>query len=81
MCARTVPGTNLKSLTLKAFREIAAIQEIPTLDCREADPEYLAFRRRCQWLRDDVRRKFGVPLNPRQLDNLLLRQWAGETAR
>ena len=34
--------------------------------------EYWGFVRRCQWLRDAIRDRFGLALTPRQLDSLLL---------
>ena len=65
------------SLASKAALSLTPpIQEIHTSGLRNADPEYLAFTHRCQWLRDQVLREFDMALTPRQLDNLLLRRSA-----
>jgi hypothetical protein len=50
-----------------------SIKSIPTIQCENADTEYLTFVRRCQWLTDDIARRFGEHLAPRQIDKILLR--------
>lgn len=50
-----------------------SIREIPMINAEEADTEYLALTRRCQWVRDDIYHRFGVELTPRQVDKILLR--------
>jgi hypothetical protein len=55
------------------IRITPSIKKIREIQCEERDPEYLAFVRRCQWLRDDVAQRFNVLLTPRQADKMLLR--------
>ena len=50
-----------------------SIRRIPTIQCENADAEYLTFVRRCQWLADDIAQRFGEHLAPRQIDKILLR--------
>jgi hypothetical protein len=45
---------------------------VSRLGAKSADSAYLSFYRRCLWLRDDLRSRFGVDLPPRKLDKLLL---------
>jgi hypothetical protein len=52
-----------------------SIKEIKKIEAEIADDEYLALVRRCQWLRDDIKKQFGKTLNPRELDKVLL--WFG----
>jgi hypothetical protein len=48
------------------------IKYIPVIEVDKADPEYLALVRRCQWLREDIKKQFGKTLSPRELDKVLL---------
>lgn len=50
-----------------------SIRTIARIQAKQADPEYLTFVRRCQWIRDDVAQRFNTLLTPRQLDKILLR--------
>lgn len=50
-----------------------SIRMIPRILADEADAEYLTLSRRCQWVRDDVSRRYNVTLTPRQVDKILLR--------
>lgn len=50
-----------------------SIRKIARIQAKQADHEYLTFVRRCQWIRDDVARRFNTLLTPRQLDKILLR--------
>ena len=47
-----------------------SIRKIARLQTEEADPKYLAFVRRSQWITDDVARRFKTPLTPRQVDKI-----------
>lgn len=51
------------------------IRKIPEIQVKQhdADNEYLMFVRRCQWIRDDVKRRFNKRLTPREVDKILLR--------
>lgn len=51
-----------------------SIRTIARIQAKQADPEYLTFVRRCQWIRDDVAQRFNTLLTPRQLDKMLLRR-------
>jgi hypothetical protein len=55
-----------------AMKATPSIRKIAEIQAEESDPEYLAFVRRCQWIRDDVKRCFDQSLTPRQLDTILL---------
>ena len=58
----------------KALAEVTpSIRKIPRIIAEEADSEYLALCRRCQWVCDDVSRRFGVFFTPRQVDRILLK--------
>lgn len=50
-----------------------SIRRIAKIESQEADNEYNALVRRCQWVRDDVSQRFKVLLTPRQVDKILLR--------
>lgn len=50
-----------------------SIQKIANIPARYADREYLALVRRCQWIRDDIEKRFDTLLTPRQVDKVLLR--------
>jgi hypothetical protein len=50
-----------------------SIRKIARIQAKEADHEYLTLVRRCQWIRDDVARRFNTLLTPRQVDKILLR--------
>jgi hypothetical protein len=52
------------------------IRYIPDIEVDKADDEYLTLVRRCQWLRDDIKKQFGKTLSPRELDKVLL--WISE---
>jgi hypothetical protein len=49
------------------------IGAIPNVQTAQADAEYLKQVRRCQWIADDVAKRFDMRLTPRQIDKLLLR--------
>ncbi len=58
------------SRALSAIRAVA-----PALRHRRSgknDSDYASFFRRCLWLRQQITREFGLQLNPRQLDDLLI---------
>jgi len=59
-----------KAAICKISPSIATIEEIRA---PVADREYLVLVRRCQWMREDVARRFNVLLTPRDLDKILLR--------
>lgn len=50
-----------------------SIGKIPRITAESADAEYRTLCRRCQWVREDVHRRFHVTLTPRQVDKILLR--------
>ena len=49
------------------------INRISDIKAKQQDSEYHVFCRRVQWLRDDIGRRFGKELTPRELDKILLR--------
>ena len=61
----------------RARRGIYAVTpwRTPRIEChvKGVDKEYHAFLSRCLWLRDEIRRRYGRLLTPRQLDKVLLR--------
>jgi len=66
-----------------------SIRKIARIEAEQADHEYLTLVRRCQWIRDDIGRRFNTLLTPRQVDKILLRitdrmkkaQTSGSTVR
>jgi len=57
----------------QAISKIApSINQIPEIKCKESDKEYLFFVRKCLWLKDDIFKRFGIALTPRQIDKILL---------
>lgn len=59
-----------KQAIMKVTPRITSIRE---MSASEADPEYHAFCRRCQWLKDSIEKQFKESLTPRQIDKILLR--------
>jgi hypothetical protein len=49
------------------------LNNIKEIKVSDSDPEYIAFCRRCQWLREDLKARFDEILTPRQIDKILLR--------
>jgi len=49
-----------------------SIIQIPEIKCKVSDAEYLFLVRKCLWLEDDIAKRYGVVLTPRQIDKILL---------
>jgi hypothetical protein len=64
--------TRAKGAVAKA-KVAQSIKCIATIECENADAEYLTFVRHCQWLTCDIEQRFGEHLAPRQIDKILLR--------
>jgi hypothetical protein len=58
----------------KAIANVAPrLSSIRLITAEQSDSEYLAFCRRAQHLREDIKQRFGKDLTPRQIDKVLLR--------
>lgn len=49
------------------------LNQIRAVSAENADSEYHAFCRRCQWLKESIKERFDRDVNPRQLDKILLK--------
>lgn len=58
----------------KAINKVTpCLNKTPKITAKLQDSEYHAFCRRAQYLKDNIKKRFDKDLNPRQLDNILLR--------
>jgi hypothetical protein len=57
----------------EAIKQITPSRGIPEIECSDADKSYLDFVQKCLWLREYIKNQFSETLNPRQIDNLLIR--------
>ena len=55
-----------------AIKATPSLKDIRRIAAEQADGEYLALVRRCQWIRDYVERRFDAQMTPRQVDTMLL---------
>lgn len=62
-----------KAAITKVTPRLNQINQIKGINADNADKEYLEFCRRCQCLKEFIKKKFAVDLTPRQIDKILLR--------
>jgi len=62
------------SRSITAIRKVtpSGEKQLPNISPAEFDSDYLKFYRRCLWLQQDLKRRFGRKFTPREIDKILL---------